>query len=147
MFMMKKCTIIVDADDNIGKKFVKEWFRKNEKGIEFKSENEGCGCCVDLYCIKAEDDLTDKIPEQYLAESGWDESPVNETYSEYLKRDTRETTRTEEDDKWIEIYRAANQAFKEQYYSKVINLLEPYEKTSDEESKEKLQYSRKKLMK
>ncbi len=141
---MPKATIIIEVD-NQDRQIAKDWFKKNKKKLEFKTENCGCGCCVDIYYIQASTEIINAIPEEIMGSSSWDDSPPDETYNEHLENERKAQLRTKEDDKWIETYRDTNEAFRRRHFRKVIELLEPYGDSLDEVSKRKLDYARKKL--
>lgn len=77
---MPKATVIITVDNGHDRKIGKDWFEKNKKKLEFKSENDGCGCCVDIYYIKASPEIVDTIPEGIRATSTWDKSPPDQPW-------------------------------------------------------------------
>lgn len=69
-----KATLCVEADDKAGRALVEAWFERWRPRLVFCSENEGCGCCVDLWNVDAPAEAVAEIPEHLLAMSDWTSS-------------------------------------------------------------------------
>jgi hypothetical protein len=67
---MPRATICVDVgvpEQDI----VHAWLAKWSSRVAFVSENEGCGCCVDLYRVDAPQEALDELPPIVFAASEW----------------------------------------------------------------------------
>ena len=57
-----RCTIITNPDDPTELTTVDTWFTKFADQISFISENQGCGCCVNIWKVEATDDALAALP-------------------------------------------------------------------------------------
>ena len=48
---MTKGIITVDVDNSQEMEFVHQWFGRWRNKLEYISENEGCGCCIDSWRV------------------------------------------------------------------------------------------------
>lgn len=69
---MKKATLCVDVNSD-EREVVEVWLVKWREALGFCSENEGCGCCVDIYHIEAPEAAIAELPLSVLATSDWSE--------------------------------------------------------------------------
>ena len=72
---MKKYTAIIDVGVDSQSDELSDWLCENKSDIEAISDNEGCGCCIDMYYIllKSEAESTTFISE---ASSTFDDSKL-----------------------------------------------------------------------
>lgn len=61
--MNKEKVVIVSLDEKNEVNEFYQWLRRHKNKIHAISDNEGCGCCVDLFYIIMESD-TGKIPSE-----------------------------------------------------------------------------------
>lgn len=67
---MPRATICVDAGAQ-EQVLVDEWFERWRDRLPFASDNEGCGCCVDLYRVDAPQEALEELPANVLIASEW----------------------------------------------------------------------------
>jgi hypothetical protein len=67
---MSKATICVDVGTP-EQAAVDAWLERWRSRLPFVSENEGCGCCVDLYRVEAPQEALDELPASVSAASEW----------------------------------------------------------------------------
>jgi hypothetical protein len=67
---MPRATICVDVDTP-EQAAVAAWIERWRPQLPFASENEGCGCCVDIYRVEAPKDALDELPRAVFASSEW----------------------------------------------------------------------------
>lgn len=67
---MPKATICVDAGAP-EQAAVETWLNRWRTRLVFVSENEGCGCCVDIYRVEAPQLALDELPPVVFASSEW----------------------------------------------------------------------------
>lgn len=63
--MAKDYILLTQTDEEAVCEAFYLWIADQRSQIIGISENHGCGCCVDLYYLRAEDELT--VPEDYLS--------------------------------------------------------------------------------
>lgn len=71
---MSRITILLEVDGDTyeqDRKLVEDWKAAHRDRISFISENEGCGCCVDIWNIECEDGLVSLLPPACLSFSDW----------------------------------------------------------------------------
>jgi hypothetical protein len=67
---MPKATICVDAgvpEQSIVEAWLEQWHGR----LPFVSENEGFGCCADIYRVDAPQEALDELPPIVFASSDW----------------------------------------------------------------------------
>jgi hypothetical protein len=67
---MKRATLIASAD-LLEREILDAWLAKWRPALAFCSENEGCGCCVDMYNVEAPEEALADLPRSILAASEW----------------------------------------------------------------------------
>jgi len=66
-----RATICVDLSDEDEVAAVEVWFKRWRVELAFVSENQGCGCCVDMWDVEGPDDAVSEIPASVRAASDW----------------------------------------------------------------------------
>lgn len=67
---MKKATLCADSDTDEGD-IVEQWLVKWRSALAYCSENEGCGCCIDIYNVEAPEEALAELPASVVAASDW----------------------------------------------------------------------------
>jgi hypothetical protein len=67
---MPRATICVDVEVP-EQAAVDAWLERWRPRLPFVSDNEGCGCCVDLYRVEAHQEALDELPPAVFAASEW----------------------------------------------------------------------------
>jgi hypothetical protein len=65
-----RATICVDVG-TAEQAAVDAWLARWRTSMPFCSDNEGCGCCVDLYRVEAPQNALDELPQVVFAMSDW----------------------------------------------------------------------------
>ncbi len=82
-----RATICVEADAAEDQALVKAWFTRWQPQLAYCSDNEGCGCCVDMWDVEGPAEAVAELPEHLLAASAWAEStPQREPTAEARHR-------------------------------------------------------------
>jgi hypothetical protein len=68
---MARESICVIVDDPGSVKAAEEWLTANRSRLDFLSENQGCGCCVDLYDLEGPEEVLHTIPQMLRCSSDW----------------------------------------------------------------------------
>jgi hypothetical protein len=71
---MPRATIIIAAEDFDEVAACDAWFARWNSSLTRKSDNYGCGCCVNLYDVEGSQEAIDSIPEATSSSSVWAES-------------------------------------------------------------------------
>lgn len=76
---MARATIIITTDAPEEVEAGKAWFKRWDSALSQKSENRGCGCCVDIYDVEGPQEAIDSIPDALKSSSAWvdDQRPPN----------------------------------------------------------------------
>ena len=69
-----RATICVEADAAEEQALIEAWFTRWRSRLPYCSDNEGCGCCVDMWDVEGPIEAIGELPEQLLAMSAWAES-------------------------------------------------------------------------
>lgn len=69
-----RATICVDIGRDDDVVAAEDWFARWRNQLTFVSQNEGCGCCVDLWNIEGPAEVVETIPAELRAESDWTRS-------------------------------------------------------------------------
>jgi hypothetical protein len=69
---MKKVNLCADVNTE-EREVVEVWLSKWRETLGFCSENQGCGCCVDIYHIEAPEGALTELPLSMIATSDWAE--------------------------------------------------------------------------
>ncbi|HZX76880.1 hypothetical protein [Lysobacter sp.] len=64
---MSKATIIVSVDDPFEVAAFETWLSRWEKMLTSMSDNEGCGCCVDIWKVEGPSEAIAELPPQIHA--------------------------------------------------------------------------------
>jgi hypothetical protein len=67
---MPRVTIIADAHTPEAE-FVTAWLSRWKRRLDFVSDYEGCGCCVDIYRVAGPTEALDELPAVVLGGSEW----------------------------------------------------------------------------
>lgn len=67
---MRKATLCTSVDSG-ERQVVEDWLSKWRQSLGFCSENEGCGCCVDIYNVEAPEEALAELPPSVFAASEW----------------------------------------------------------------------------
>jgi len=70
---MPRATIIVDVDHPDELRASEQWFAKWASMLTYRSENEGCGCCVNMWNVEGPHDAIADLPSGIKAQSAWAE--------------------------------------------------------------------------
>jgi hypothetical protein len=68
---MPRATVIVSGDDPTEVAAVENWFSRWATKLAHRSENHGCGCCVDIWEIEAPAEAIADLPPQVYAGDEW----------------------------------------------------------------------------
>jgi hypothetical protein len=71
---MPKATIIVTVDELSEVASIEAWFARWKDRLAFISDNQGCGCCVDIWDIEGSQEAINELPVQCNASSEWSRS-------------------------------------------------------------------------
>jgi hypothetical protein len=66
-----RATIIINRDRTEEATTVASWFDRWGDQLTFVSENQGCGCCVDMWDIEGPPEAIAQLPEAVNAASDW----------------------------------------------------------------------------
>ena len=66
-----RATICVDVNRADDRAAVEAWFERWRSRLSVLSENEGCGCCVDIWNVDGPAEAIAEIPETLQAVSDW----------------------------------------------------------------------------
>lgn len=69
--VMPRATIVVDVTDPDEITACEEWFTKWTSGLTYRSENQGCGCCVNIWDVEGSDDAIAALPFTIRGQSKW----------------------------------------------------------------------------
>lgn len=68
---MPRATIIVAVDELKEVEAMESWFARWSKRLAHKSENHGCGCCVDIWEVDAPAEAIAELPPECYAGDEW----------------------------------------------------------------------------
>jgi len=68
---MPRAEICALADELEEVAVVNAWLMRWRSRSMYVSDNEGCGCCVNLYRVDASQEALDELPTAVFAESEW----------------------------------------------------------------------------
>ncbi|TPN86960.1 hypothetical protein [Aquimarina algicola] len=63
--MKTRKEFIVVAENN-NQDILYDWIDKNKHLFSFISKDEGCGCCVSIFTIEAEEEVLETLPKEIL---------------------------------------------------------------------------------
>ena len=66
-----RATICVDVNHEDERASVEAWFARWRERLLFVSENEGCGCCVDMWSVDGPAEAMSELPSNVRASSQW----------------------------------------------------------------------------
>jgi len=142
---MKKATIIVEVDEkgqsDQSKEFEK-WKIENLHSLTFISENEGCGCCVDIYRVEGPQQIISTIPPKILGGSEWDNVPAGESYNEYINKLEKSDKIKEGNDKRNKNLQEARDLFRKKKYSRACKIFKKYKNELNFIDTTKLDYAK-----
>lgn len=75
---MARATIIVAVDFPEEMQAAEEWFARWRDSLTYVSENEGCGCCVNIWNVEGPSEAFDALPGAIHGSSSWSESPAQQ---------------------------------------------------------------------
>ncbi len=67
VFATKRATICVSVDEPAEIAALEAWLAKWRDALAFASQNEGCGCCVNMYRIAGPAEAIAERPENIIA--------------------------------------------------------------------------------
>jgi len=68
---MPRATIIVDVGQPAEVSAVEKWFARWAPQLSHRSENHGCGCCVDIWEVEAPAQAIAELPRESHAGDEW----------------------------------------------------------------------------
>jgi hypothetical protein len=68
---MPRATIIVDVTHPEEVTASEDWFAKWAPSLTFRSENQGCGCCVNMWNVEGPDEAFAALPLSIKGDSEW----------------------------------------------------------------------------
>jgi hypothetical protein len=71
---MPRATIIIKTDDPDEVTACDAWFERWDSSLTRKSDNYGCGCCVDIYDVEGPQEAIDALPAAIRTSGEWVES-------------------------------------------------------------------------
>jgi len=66
-----RATICVDVSREEERALAAAWLNRWRERLTFISDNEGCGCCVDMWNVDGPVEAIAEIPEELRAASEW----------------------------------------------------------------------------
>ena len=66
-----RATIVIAVEEVEHAAAVEAWFGRWGSRLGFRSENQGCGCCVHTWDVDAPPEAITELPEVVCAESEW----------------------------------------------------------------------------
>lgn len=66
-----RATIIVDVTHPEEVTACEDWFAKWATSLTFRSENQGCGCCVNMWNVEGPDEALSALPLSIKGDSEW----------------------------------------------------------------------------
>lgn len=58
-----KARILVDVNDEEERAAAAAWFARWRSSLTYVSENDGCGCCVDIWDVEGPEEAISDLPE------------------------------------------------------------------------------------
>jgi hypothetical protein len=71
---MPRATLTIKTDDPAEVAASGAWFERWSSSLTRRSDNYGCGCCVDIYDVEASQEAIDSIPVAMSSGSEWVET-------------------------------------------------------------------------
>jgi hypothetical protein len=71
---MPRATITISVDDAEEIAAAQAWFAQWSASVTRKSDNYGCGCCLDMYDLEASQEAVEAIPYALTTTSEWVET-------------------------------------------------------------------------
>jgi len=68
---MPRATIIVDVTHPDEVAASEDWLAKWTSSITYRSENQGCGCCVNIWDVEAPEEALAALPSNLKGDSDW----------------------------------------------------------------------------
>lgn len=68
---MPRETIIVDVTHPEEVTASENWFVKWTPNFTFRSENQGCGCCINIWDVEGTDEAVTALPSSITGDSDW----------------------------------------------------------------------------
>ncbi len=68
---MPRASICIAVDEPAEVEAGDKWLAANRERVNFVSENNGCGCCVDMYDLEGPAEVLATIPETIRSSSDW----------------------------------------------------------------------------
>lgn len=68
---MPRATIIVDVTHPEEVTACEDWFAKWAPSLTLQSENQGCGCCVNMWDVEGPDEALAALPLSIKGDSEW----------------------------------------------------------------------------
>jgi hypothetical protein len=67
---MARATVIVEVDQPEQMTAVDTWFAKWGERLNFRSENQGCGCCVNIWEVEGPAEAFAELPPETCSDRG-----------------------------------------------------------------------------
>jgi len=67
VFATRRATICVSVDEPAEIAALEAWLEKWRGSLAFVSQNEGCGCCLNIYRIEGPAEAIAELPENIIA--------------------------------------------------------------------------------
>jgi hypothetical protein len=105
---MAYASIIVARDDIEQVLLTDLWFTRWAPRLSYISQNEGCGCCVDIWKIEGPQDAFDDLPKETYVREEW-------IVKEYIKTNVVRKTPT--------LYRIADAVSNTVFYTAIVAII------------------------
>jgi hypothetical protein len=70
-----RATIIASADRLDELAAADAWFARWGRELTYRSEDRGCGCCIEMWDVEGPDEAIEALPSQLRAMSEWTDPP------------------------------------------------------------------------
>ena len=68
---MPRATIIVDVTHPDEVALSEDWLAKWTSSLTYRSENQGCGCCVNIWDVEGPEEALAALPSNIKGDSEW----------------------------------------------------------------------------
>lgn len=73
---MRRATLIFETfHDEVDRERFDDWLARWRHMLVSCSDNDGCGCCVDMYDLEAPEQALAELPEHWFSASDWTGRP------------------------------------------------------------------------
>jgi len=117
-----KITLISEPNDRA---ILEAWLEENRPDLEYISDNDGCGCCVDIYCITGPSALLSSVPDELSGGSSWDHSSADvRTFEEHKANEAKAQLLKAEQEQLQRELEDAHDAFRQKQYRRYIERMD-----------------------